>query len=63
MMIFKDKLQDAPQWQLERFEKVMDQLEGIDLSDDEKGTMLWLCGFEQESIDNVMAVIGKSVDV
>lgn len=63
MMMFTDKLQDAPQWQRERFDEVMERLEGINLTDDEKGTMLWICGFEQESIDNVMAVIGKSVDV
>lgn len=59
-MTIKDKLATVPQWQQERFLDVLDQLDYIDITDSELQTLLWLCGFEKTSADNVVSLIIKA---
>ena len=61
MKTFKQRYQDAPEWQKKAFDKVLNQLEVIELSDSEKVTLLWLCGTEQQSINNILSIITKAI--
>lgn len=59
-MTIKDKLSIAPQWQQKRFKGVLERLEGIEITDRELQTLLWLSGFEMESVNNIINLILKA---
>jgi hypothetical protein len=61
MKTFTQRYQESPEWQQKACDKVLAQLEGIDLSDSEKVTLLWLCGTEQHSVNNILAIINKAM--
>lgn len=59
-MTIKEKLATTPRWQQDCFLDVLDQLEYIEITDSELQTLLWLCGFEKASVDNVVSLIIKA---
>ncbi|KAF1302191.1 hypothetical protein [Candidatus Enterococcus willemsii] len=56
---FNHKFLNAPEWQQERFSAVFEQLEQYNLSEEERSSLLWLCGFEQSTLYNIMTIIQK----
>lgn len=61
MKTFNQRYQESPEWQQKACDNVLSQLEGIDLSDSEKGSLLWLCGTEQQTVDNILSIIIKAM--
>lgn len=61
MKTFTQRYQEAPDFQKKACDKVLAQLEGIELTDSEKCTLLWLCGTEQHSINIILAIINKAM--
>lgn len=56
---FNHKFLNAPEWQQERFSTVFEQLEHYNLSEEERCSLLWLCGFEQSTLYNIMTIMQK----
>ena len=48
-----------PQWQADRLATLLDALDGVPLTDAERRSLAWLCGFEAATVENVAAVIHR----
>lgn len=51
MSQFEKRLADASDQQKIRYKKYLQSLENVELSDDEKRYLLWLCDFDKETFD------------
>ena len=49
-----------PQWQAARLATLIDALDGIPVSDAERRTLTWLCGFEAHTVEHLAAVIEQA---
>lgn len=61
MKTFNQRYQESPEWQKKACDNVLAQLEGMELTDSEKCTLLWLCGTEQHSVNNILSIITKAI--
>lgn len=60
---FKSSLEEAPEWQIKRFEKTKKSLPEYELLNwKQKRYLLWLCGWDNETIDTfdeIFSIIRK----
>ncbi|MBA2696960.1 MAG: hypothetical protein H0U62_14240 [Actinobacteria bacterium] len=49
-----------PVWQAARLATLLDALEGVPLSNAERASLTWLCGFEAHTVENIAAVIRRA---
>ena len=54
------EFEGLPAWQAARLEVLLDALDGIPISDAERRSLTWLCGFEADTVENVAAVIRRA---
>ena len=54
------EFEGLPAWQAARLEVLLDALDGIPISDAERCSLTWLCGFEADTVENVAAVIRRA---
>ena len=54
------EFEGLPAWQAARLEVLLDALDGIPISDGERRSLTWLCGFEADTVENVAAVIRRA---
>jgi len=50
----------VPQWQADRLATLLDALDGVPISEAERRSLAWLCGFEAATVENVAAVIRRA---
>jgi len=50
----------VPQWQADRLATLLDALGGVPISEAERRSLAWLCGFEAATVDNIAAVIRRA---
>lgn len=48
-----------PQWQADRLAVLLDALDGVPISGEERRTLTWLAGWEPYIVENVAAVITR----
>lgn len=48
-MNFEQRLKEAPIYQQERYERLIKYFENVNLADEEKGYLLWLSGWDDET--------------
>jgi len=49
-----------PQWQADRLAALLDALGPIPVSDAERRTLTWVCGFEAHTVEHLVAVIEQA---
>ena len=49
-----------PAWQAARLEVLLDALDDVPISEAERRSLTWLCGFEAETVENIAAVIRRA---
>ena len=49
-----------PGWQAARLTTLLDALSGIPVSDAERRTLAWVCGFEAHTVEHLAAVIHRA---
>ena len=49
-----------PPWEAARLAVLLDALEGVAISDAERRSLAWLCGFEADTVENLAAVIRRA---
>ena len=49
-----------PPWQATRLVTLLDALGGIPVSDAERRTLAWVCGFEAHTVERLAAVIRRA---
>ena len=49
-----------PGWQASRLATLLDALDGIPVSDAERRTLAWVCGFEAHTVERLAAVIRRA---
>jgi len=49
-----------PAWQAARLEVLLDALDDVPISDAERRSLTWLCGFEADTVENLAAVIRRA---
>jgi hypothetical protein len=49
-----------PPWQSDRLATLLDALDGIPVSDAERRSLAWLCGFEADTVEHLAAVIRRA---
>ena len=49
-----------PGWQATRLATLLDALGGIPVSDAERRTLAWVCGFEAHTVEHLAAVIRRA---
>jgi len=57
---FDRPAEPLPQWQAARLATLLDALDGIPISDAERRTLTWLCGFEKHTVEHLVAVIEQA---
>jgi len=50
----------VPPWQADRLATLLDALGGVPISEAERRSLAWLCGFEAATVDNIAAVIRRA---
>lgn len=58
-MNFEDKYKIAGKEEKKRYNMMLKQFKDIQLSDNEKGFILWLCRWDQDTKKNFMSVAEK----
>ena len=49
-----------PPWQAERLATLLDALDGIPVSDAERRTLAWVCGFEAHTVEHLAGLIERA---
>jgi len=49
-----------PQWQAARLATLLDALDGVPVSEAERRSLAWLCGFEDHTVVHLAAVIHRA---
>ena len=49
-----------PAWQAARLEVLLDALDDVPISEAERRSLTWLCGFEADTVENLAAVIRRA---
>ena len=49
-----------PGWQAARLATLLDALGGIPVSDAERASLAWVCGFEAHTVEHLAAVISRA---
>ena len=57
---FERPAERLPQWQADRLATLLDALDGVPVSDAERRTLTWLCGFEAHTVEHLAAVIRRA---
>ena len=57
---FERPAERLPQWQAARLDKLLDALDDVPISDAQRRTLAWLCGFEAHTVDHLAAVIEQA---
>ena len=52
-------VEDAQPWQYERYLNTMDQLKGIELTEQEQLWLLWLCSFDSDTLEPFISIVLK----
>ena len=47
-------------WQAARLAALLDALDGVPISDAERRTLTWLCGFETHTVQHLVAVLDRA---
>lgn len=55
------KVNRLTDYQNQQMEKMLEFLRGIDLSQEEIQTLIWLAGWEESTIDVFLSIMGKAV--
>jgi len=58
-MTTTDPTTSLPGWQADRLAVLLDARGGVAISDAERASLTWLCGFERDTVENVAAVITR----
>jgi len=48
-----------PQWQADRLATLLDALDGVPVTDAERRSLAWLCGFEADTVENLTRLIHR----
>ena len=48
-----------PQWQAERLATLLTALDGVPVTDAERASLTWLCGFEADTVENIAKLIHR----
>ena len=51
-----------PRWQADRLAILLDALGGIPVSDAERASLTWLCGFEADTVERIANMIERARD-
>ncbi len=54
------EFEGLPAWQAARLEVLLDALDDVPISDAERRSLTWLCGFEADTVENLAAVIRRA---
>jgi len=57
---FEDPAEPLPPWEAARLEVLLDALDGVPISEAERRSLAWLCGFEADTVENLAAVIRRA---
>ena len=57
---FERPAEPLPPWEAARLAVLLDALDGIPISDAERRSLAWLCGFEADTVENLAAVIRRA---
>jgi hypothetical protein len=49
-----------PRWQGTRLATLLDALDGIPVTDAERASLAWVCGFEAHTVEHLAAVIRRA---
>jgi hypothetical protein len=49
-----------PGWQADRLAVLLDTLAEVPISDAERRSLAWVCGFERDTVENLAAVITRA---
>ena len=57
---FERPAEPVPPWEAARLAVLLDALDGVPISDAERRSLAWLCGFEADTVENLAAVIRRT---
>ena len=57
---FEGPAEPLPPWEAARLAVLLDALDGVAISDAERRSLAWLCGFEADTVENLAAVIRRA---
>ena len=57
---FERAAEPLPPWEAARLAVLLDALDGVAISDVERRSLAWLCGFEVDTVENLAAVIRRA---
>ena len=57
---FDRPAETLPPWQAARLAALLDALDGVPISDAERRTLTWLCGFETHTVQHLVAVLDRA---
>jgi len=60
---FERPAEPLPPWQASRLATLLDALDGVPISDVERRTLTWLCGFETHTVQHLVAVLDRARSV
>ena len=60
---FERPAEPLPSWQAGRLAALLDALDGVPISDAERRTLTWVCGFETHTVEHLAAVIDRARSV
>lgn len=59
--LLQERLKNAPKWQLENYNKFVEEyLHGVELTAIEQRYVLWLCGFDKETMQVLGGIYSKT---
>ena len=57
---FEGPAEPASPWEAARLEVLLDALDGVPITEAERRSLAWLCGFEADTVENLAAVIRRA---
>ena len=57
---FEDPAEPLPPWEAARLAVLLDALDGVPITEAERRSLAWLCGFEVDTVENLAAVIRRA---
>jgi len=57
---FERPAEPLPPYQAARLATLLDALDGVPISDAERRSLAWLCGFETHTVEHLAAVIRRA---
>lgn len=56
-ILLKNRIENAPDWQIEKYKKILNQFEDIELKAKHKRYLLWLASTDNETIDTILEIV------